>query len=279
MRRALAALLHDQRATALTEFVITLPIFITIFLGITGLAKLQDAATRAHAEANRAMWEQAHESANSEPDSVWGDPAANGSYEDLKPEDRDTFGYDQTKFMRLHDFGTLGEAMSGANFAETKDWKFRLEDGEENCERCVQKWVYGGELLQPGYAAIATNDGGIYQEFRPRVDPEFEAMAALFPKQIPSRYAYGAGSRYGIASGRASREVSWKRWHATFTPQYQVTAPSRTLEEDGEAFATMATARVELERWEWADIPGFQIEDEFDFEFGLGYGEYIQRRH
>ena len=112
----------EERGSVLTEFVITLPLFIMIFSGIVGLHKLQDSAGRAHVAANRTMWELADEVAKSEPESKWGDPARIGRYESVQREENETFSYDQTKFMRLFELGTLGEAMTGANYDQVAGW-------------------------------------------------------------------------------------------------------------------------------------------------------------
>ena len=267
----------------MTEFVITLPIFITIFIGITGLHQLQDGATRAHPVANRAMWQLATEVANSEPTSKWGDPSRLGKYEDLEREDNETFGYDETKHMRLYDYGTLGEAMSGANYTETAQWGFRDENRGE-CEDCTYDFVTENHYLSSGFTANAiTDQGAIVERLPAHVDQEYQAMRNTFPENPPkSRLAYGAGSRYGIVQGVAARSVEWFGWKQTFKPQYRITAPSRTLETEDEAFGSVSVARVELERWEWADVTGFQVprsDRRFDFEFGLGPNEYMSRRH
>jgi hypothetical protein len=273
---------RDERATAMTEFVITLPVFVAIFLGINGLARLQDAATRAHPEANRLMWEQAQAVANSEPDSVWADPGAIGRYQSASVRsDLNTYGYDRTKAMRRYDFGTLGEAMNGAEFEQTRNWPFRFENAQEDeCSDCARDWVGGDVDVLPGYAVNATTDNGVFRPTLPSVDPEFADMRAVFSSTRPkSHLAYGAGTRYGLVYGVASREVTWKRFTTTFEPQYQVTAPPRTLETTEEAFGSVATARVELERWEWADLPGFEFEDEFNFLAGGRHAHFFMRRH
>ena len=256
----------------MTEFVITLPVFITVFLGIIGLWQFQDAATRAHPVANRLMWEQAYESANSEPSSSWGDP---GDYDPFTREDKDTIGYDQAKFMRLSDQGTLGEALTGSNFAESSQWRFGREMGEppNPCAFCVWDFVYGLDDLGMGsaYAYLGTADSRWVTDVPRNVEPEIQPMLGTFPTKPKSRLAYGAGTRYGIAYGQASRSVSWKGMSATFTPGYQVTAPSRTLETADEAFGTVSAARVQMERHFYRDMPGFEIGRVLEGAEGSGF--------
>lgn len=65
---ALAGRAHrDERGTALTEFIILLPIFVLIFAGITHLAKLNTAAIRVGGEAYSQMWKKAKDVQTDDP--------------------------------------------------------------------------------------------------------------------------------------------------------------------------------------------------------------------
>lgn len=244
-----------QQGTTMTEFVITLPIFVIAFLGIVGLHQIQDAATRAHPAANRALWQMAYEVANSEPSSQWGDPAFEGDYKGM---DFDDLGYEEAKNLRRHEQGTLAEALNGANF-ESRNWRFRAQSvSESECILCVTEEVYGYEKehgMVAIYGSYVRWDSALRTPPMPeRMEPELRVFTPYIGSPSKSRLAYAAGSRYGVVGAAGESSVEWKRWKQTFTPQYQVAAPPKTLEEDDEAFATVGQARVELERFEPADL-------------------------
>lgn len=266
----------DQRGTAMTEFVITLPAFIVIFGGIVGLHKLQDSATRAHPMAYRAMWEQAYAVANTEADDPeWADPGAFEYDRQIfrETEDRPLFGYDQAKGMRLHDYGTLGEALNGEDFEQASQWRFQLEGArDDTCTHCAYDAVHkqdGAEYNQAGFAYFATWDAGAFPMPIPTdVAPEIAGMKAVVGAgPMNSVLAYGAGTRYGIVVASATTVSEWRGIVKVTSPQYQVTAPSRTMEDDAEGRHTVATVRVMLEKEKAAmsDIPGFEVERGFTY--------------
>ena len=264
MKRFLA----NEDGTALTEFVITLPVFITVFLGIVGLYTLQDAATRAHPVANRMLWTEAYAVATSEPDSRWGDPTVVSDYDRSKFNgDRDTFGYDDSKYMRLDDHGTIGEAVTGADFEAVSQWRFRQQgDSDTLCNDCSSEYIYNQDEARSDtytYVVHATNDTGLKLPYPDSVEPEIAGMRALLAggDRPNSRLAYGAGTRYGLVAGMASRSAYWKGIGATFSPQYQVVAPPRTMDTTQEARVSVATARVDMEATDFVETFGFETED------------------
>lgn len=58
-RRALAAFGRDERGTAMTEFIITLPVFIIIWVGMLNLYQVERQSVRVKIEAGKQMWQNA----------------------------------------------------------------------------------------------------------------------------------------------------------------------------------------------------------------------------
>ena len=67
---AIGRLLADERGTSLTEFVLTLPVFLIIFSGMLQLSRLLHEGVRVKARASKGMWEKALDIHNSGPTSL-----------------------------------------------------------------------------------------------------------------------------------------------------------------------------------------------------------------
>ena len=57
--KCLGGLHHDEEGTTITEFVLLLPVFITIFAGMLNLSRLQHNSVEAHVSASKRLWDQA----------------------------------------------------------------------------------------------------------------------------------------------------------------------------------------------------------------------------
>ncbi len=70
---------HQQRGAALTEFILFLPIWITVFVGVINLGKLGVETTKVQMIAQSKMWSMAVETTTSGVGSKWGLPFSGGT--------------------------------------------------------------------------------------------------------------------------------------------------------------------------------------------------------
>ena len=276
----------DERGAVMTEFVILLPVFVMLFVGIVHLNRLQRAVNEAHIEANVQMWAGATDVTLSRPDSEWGNPM---KVEQVAPEPdsgcpaeryHECAGFDWNKYKRLNDYGTFGEALSSANFEEVQQWLDREENREEfldeNGEVDLRFYdtVYNADSVWGEYAIEATWD-------RAHLDGDWEipagnppgAFAAFEKARLDgsklvggklSAFAYGAGTRYGLVIANETTEESSIWGVREFEVEYQTLAPPRPMEMDDEEMFTVGTPKLLMTDSGFDLIPGF----EYDFRLG-----------
>jgi hypothetical protein len=272
----------------MTEFVIMLPVFILIFVGIVQLHRLQQAVNRAHIMANKSMWEQAKEVQESSPASEWADP---GRVAEVAPEPAENCpaeryhecaGFDWNKYKRLVDYGTFGEALSGARFEEITDWLDRHENAtnwlneDGSIDLRMYHEIYDTSDAWGAYAVTATWD-------RAHSDRAFEIPhgleqgaldhfnnATLEDDDTPlvggqkSAFAYAAGTRYGLILGNAVESASTTAGTFDYEIEYQTLAPPRPMEKDDEGNFTVGTSRLLMTNSGFDKIPGFEYDVRLD---------------
>ena len=279
---SMRSLLRNQSGAVMTEFVIMLPIFVMLFIGIVELNKLQRAVNRAHIMANQLMWTTTVEVMISPPNSEWASPH---QVEEIAPEPsggctaerfHECADFDWNKWKRLVDYGTFGEAISAANFEEVREWldiaenRSRWLAGEEEIDWRMYEEVYADNTVWGEYALIATWDRAHSQN--EIVIPEGQPVQALsffnnasldgagLVDGTPSMFAYGAGTRYGL--------IEAKHEEMGFEVEYQTLAPARPMEMDNEEVFTVGTPRLLMDDTGFDRIPGF----EYEFELhGFGF--------
>lgn len=282
---------HRRDAGAvMTEFVIMLPIFVMLFVGIVELNRLQRAANKAHVMANKLMWETSVEVMTSPPNSMWADPH---QVEEIAPEppatcssDRyhECAGFDWNKWKRLVDYGTFGEGLSAARFEEVQEWldiaenRSRWLAGEEEIDLRMYDTVYNADSVWGEYALIATWDRAHSENSV--VIPLGEPVGALgyfnnasldgapLVGGTPSMFAYGAGTRYGLIVANHVESVSTRFNSFDYEVEYQTLTPPRPMEMDNEEVFTVGTPRLLLQDTGFDRIPGFEYEFELT-GFGL----------
>lgn len=285
----------------MTEFVIVLPVFIMIFVGIVQLHRMQKAVNRAHIMANKAMWEQAKKVRESSPASKWGDP---GQVAEVAPEPdpdgdckaeryHECAGFDWNKYKRLVDYGTFGEALSGARFEEITEWLDIHEnntnyDEDGPVDLRMYHEIYDTSDVWGSYAVTATWDRAhSRREFEIPHGKERGALdafnnATLSKPQTTnlvggkkSAFAYAAGTRYGLVLGNAVETASTSVRDFDYEVEYQTLAPPRPMEKDEEAMFTVGTGRLLMTDSGFDKIPGFEYDvrlDRFEID-SLGEGD------
>lgn len=210
-RRILAALHHDSRGTALTEFVITLPIFIMVFVAISHLWKLEQMSTRTRMRAATTMWDQAMSVANGGmlPEFSRGLPqiAAVDAMSEITSYPSFGAGADAAALMK-----NAGLAASGS------------KDESE----MVSSFVSGAPGSHPPYgsdfARNMTKD-----DFGPHPLPlRYEwyflpfLPAGILSFNPATRHALAIGTRYGLAGGHDSDSVTLSGKSFSFEAHYDV---------------------------------------------------------
>jgi hypothetical protein len=120
---AVGRFLADERGTSLTEFVLTLPVFLIIFSGVLQLSRLLHEGVRVKARASKSMWEKALDIHNSGPTSVTNlhtQPIAAGGDSISKIQSHSSPNGDGWAMMKngpggLINNGTEGEASQATN--------------------------------------------------------------------------------------------------------------------------------------------------------------------
>lgn len=279
LQRYLKRLQANEDGVTMTEFVITLPVFIIIFVGIVELTNVQNAANDAHLLAINHMWWQAHDSMTSDGDSVWADPSIRPpALPDPGPACREQGGeryidclkYDDHKYTRLAEYGTLAEAIGAADFDEVRQWWSIAENHQAysnsnftEVDLRMYEAVYKGSSTWGDYALRATRDAG--------ADPVTIPMAIDLPNSMPdfeskvggkgvSPLAWGAGTRYGLARGDVSTSVTTTTGTRSFRVVYETYAPSRPHDSPGQAMKTVGTARLLMEESGYERVLGFEHE-------------------
>lgn len=274
----------EEKGSVMTEFVITLPIFVMMFVGIVELNKTERAMNEVHIMANKMMWETSIEVMKSSPASEWGDPhkVANVAPEPESgcPAERyhECAGYDWNKYKRLNDYGTIGEMLSGADFETVAEYLDRNEnkslfDLEEEVDLRMYESVYETRDVWGEYAINATWDRGYEAHTIPPGEPpgaftvfanaRLEDGTGLYGGG-PSMMAYGAGTRYGLILANVQKELQTKLGNVDLEYEYQTVAPSRPMETDREEYFTVGTSRLTMKDSGFEEIPGFEYEFRLD---------------
>lgn len=217
--------LRDERGVAMTEFVIMLPVFVTLFVGIVNLSKLEVASARVKYIAATTMWDNAMAiddderpvvvdtdhglpfiaapqamnqiSGNSSPQ---GDPAA------------------QWKNAELMTWGSQGEA-EGAGV---------IANGSSN------SWELGSDFSED-----MTDDSMLNM-----LSATGSSALMVFNVSVPysvgnTRHAGAIGTRYGLVTGENSKSITAGYFNANFNANYDVLVSPVSV--PGSAFHELVT--------------------------------------
>lgn len=273
--QAFARPLRDDRGAVMTEFVILLPVFVMLFVGIVELNKLQRLANKVHIKANQMLWVGAVEVEESAPNTKWGDPKNVDEIAPPPPENCDAeryhecAGFDWNKYKRLNDYGTFGEAISASDFENVREYLDREENlanwrDEQEMDLRLYNEVYDADAVWGAYALSATWDRHhsdssflIPPSFPAGAFPEFEGAnlnGAPLVGGKKSAMAYGAGTRYGLVVSSAAEA------EANSQIEFQTLAPPRAMDADDEEVFTVGTSRLLMRGTGFDRIPGFEYE-------------------
>lgn len=197
---ALARLHREERAAAMTEFVICLPIFILVFVGMNNLSKLEHGmvSTKLHAVKN--TWDATIEAQNTmiSPSTQYIYLAGPQGVSQGSSYDNTTFSQlsDLARFGSLSGFGSFGEfgsVLSPLSAVSSADAKFNTNS-------------FGG--------TDAVQDMWNERIMKP---VSFNGKFSLLNLAVPVSYLAprpvgAAGMRYGLSSGEHSETVDLDAW-------------------------------------------------------------------
>lgn len=226
---------RDQRGTSLTEFVICLPIFILIFVGVVNLNKLQDKSMYIKLQATNRLWTNAIPVQKSKVNLhmlpvAGGGKATAEIASHIKDPLSDTIGMAST--VGLAATGHFGESYA---LVKPIDMMADVFTSSMNLEMRGDP-VYNGQEL-----ARDLLDDGLIKSL-----PSGSGPLAAFNAFITAsgaRPAIAAGIRYGLAAGHADADVTFAGQSYQLSTVYDVlVAPKPTSE-----MVTTAVTRLAVE--------------------------------
>ncbi len=254
---------RDEKGSALTEFVIGLPVYIILFIGILNLHQLEHGAVLVKAQAHSDMWEKAIEMQTQlMPD--WDMQPAIGA-------GRAAYYHSQTGGKAL-DYVLDGEnlvtafGVSGGNMLESYT-RVRPLDLVENIGSADGKVTYdiNEEYIVEWEDSISNdllNDGMRWGEFQNVTGNGFLGGLNSIISMSGMRPAVAAGVRYGISGGQAERTVNMIAFpDRTIEARSHVANPPRATSK----YITFAVVRLAMTKedrydtaikFEW--IPSFE---------------------
>lgn len=211
-RRLLGAFHRDRRGTAMTEFVITLPVFIIIWVGMLDLYQVERESVRVKMEASHATWQNAMDVANSNgliPPIDTGSPmlAASqtmGNISQYPSENGDWMA-------QLKNLGLLSNATSGEAKRATQPLSFLGQSPPGNVPG-ENLSAYPRDMVDDSRWNPITSAPGslvIYAGVIP--------LSFFGPNQTPA-----AGMRYGASFGEAERSFTVGGRSRTYQASYDV---------------------------------------------------------
>ncbi len=207
-----SAFARDERGTALTELLLTLPVFIIIFAGMQHLTYVEHKAVRVKIRANKDMWEHAMASANNTsliPDPKEGIPTlaavdALGTISNFPSEHGDMYG-------TMNNFGLAFGATKGESQRSTMVLRFMGQSPSGQVPgRNLRK--YPRDMLDDSRWNPITSAPGALAIYTPVIPLSF-----IGPNQVPA-----LGLRYGTSAGSNQDQVDLVGRTVTFKAAYDV---------------------------------------------------------
>lgn len=203
---------RDERGTSMTEFVITLPMFIVIFAGVGSLTRMEKESVRTKLAAARATWNEAIPVHNTQGNMFPG------------------FEHTMPVLAAANELSELSSHPSpGGDLPQLLSSIGLLQGHLKQAERTTDWWksaVRGNPPAVPkegaDFAKKMTSDSAVFDPL-----PFPSGRIVVFALSVPyslggSRHAQGAGIRYGTAAGSASRSGSIRMYNFNYENGYDV---------------------------------------------------------
>ncbi len=212
-RGVLSRFHRDERGTTLTEFVITLPLFIIIFAGVGTLTRMEKESVRTKLMAVRATWDEAMPVYGTK-SSIF--PGINHAYPSM---------------AAINEFNTVMSNTSPGGDLAALASAFGMINGHlKQAERTTNYWkseFNGNPSGVPpegkDFAKKMTSDSPFFDPLPlPEGGVRIPFIVSVGWSMGGSRHAQGAGVRYGTAAGEASRSGSIGRYSYSYNHGYDV---------------------------------------------------------
>lgn len=193
--RLMRNLHRDEDGTSLTEFVICLPVFIIIFMGIWDLSYMSRDSVRVKTSAAKLTWQAAMEPAR-----VSGMSQLIPNFQTTLPILAAATSLPKINSPRSSIIPDLQATMSNIQM---------MSKGSEGESRAYKSWTSAPGGLDPWKHPKLTFAQRMTQDDRIRILPRGSKGLGLFNVAVPfsafgTRHAIAAGTRYGMVQGKSS---------------------------------------------------------------------------
>jgi|GEM_PF-6908642 hypothetical protein len=273
--KCLGGLHHDEEGTTITEFVLLLPVFITIFAGMLNLSRLQHNSVEAHVSASKRLWDQAIP--------VQKDEETNGFTNYSAAQNRSAQNIAQRtdqphnnirSFLqnRWNESGTLGDSMymisqvhdsylltGNGNTEFDLNEYHQFSKSSSAMERLLKLESEGNSDLQleltenintlvstPMARLVLDDANNTPVSTTPRVNRLLNASSQI-AGQSGSRLSIGAGLRYGNVGVTIERDANVAGMDFELDANYDMLVAPVAYENDGQQLRTIGISRLGME--------------------------------
>ena len=269
--RKIGELHRDEEGTTITEFVLLLPVFITIFAGMLNLSRLEHNSVEAHVTASKQLWDQALP--------VQKDDATNGftTYSDAQTRSAQNIANrtDPAKnnirsflLNRWNRSGSLGDsnymiqdiyntALDASEFdlnqyhelsqSSTAMKRLLQLESEGNSDLRLQLTDNINPLVSTQMARLVLDDANNSPVANaPSVNKLLDASAQI-AGQSGSRLAIGAGHRYGNVASSVSRDATLAGDDFDLYANYDVLVAPVAYETQTQQLRTIGISRLGMD--------------------------------
>ena len=258
-------LADDERGTTLTEFVMTLPIFVMIFIGILQLGTVTAHSVVVDARAYKETWDLAIPVSKEKVSLAHMTPASGGglavkaiSYEHTRSslQQGAVQAAELMTYQGLAKDGTLGESYNRALPAE-KVLNIGNLDGNLQSSLSpdlIGNSKYAKDLLNESVDFAASGSGALSQL------NGFVTGAGIRP-------AIAAGMRYGAVVGEASDSTSWLNFPVNYRAHFNTLVAPYPMGTAEDELTTTAVTRLTMEAQNpYAEVLGIAFEQPLSSE-------------
>lgn len=245
IRTTVGRLRADERGTTMTEFVLTLPIFIFMFVGILRIGTVTSHSVVVDARAYKKMWEAALPVSKQQFNVVHMVPATAGAraLADVRYEHTTTTAQ-RVAVMAAEAAAYGGLAMNGTmgeSYARVRpiDPMFNLLDLERRVESSWNNRLIGSSA----YVRDLMDESA---DFRIRGGGALAVLNSVL-SATGTRPAIAAGMRYGAVVGVESDSSNWLRFPVSYRAHFNTLVAPHPMGTYGGELITTAVTRLTME--------------------------------
>ncbi len=256
LRRQLHRLDDDERGTTITEFVLTLPIFIVIFIGIVEIGMMNAHSIVVESRAYRMMWTYAVPITKTPVVPIHMAPASGGATALAEMGMIHTRTGLQEAFVTGAEIGTYGLLTTNGTWGESRARAFIADPFFE-----FGAGLEGRVVLNPSTSIIGDSDyvKDLYNESIDFSGSGGGALGALnaILSGAGIRPAIAAGARYGMAVGYWQDQKTVARITTDFRAHFTTLVAPYPMGGNTNELITTAVTRLTMEsHGPYSDLPG-----------------------